>query len=476
MHKIDEEQHEPQLPQLFCDIAVIGGGAAGMAAAQEAAASGKRVTLIEREPSLGGILKQCIHDGFGLHRFKMELTGPEYAYKDIDRVESGEGIDVLLDTSALSIRQVDVQESTSQDARFSITLSGPQVGYVELNAGAVVVANGARERSRGALNIPGGRPVGVFSAGVAQRLCNIEGALAGKRVVILGSGDIGLIMARRMTFLGARVLCVAELMPVPGGLRRNIVQCLEDYGIELCTSTTVVEIHGDKRLEGVTLAQVDPKTFAPIEETKRFVACDTLLLSVGLIPENELCEQMGIETDPKTQGPCVDQHLMTSIPGIFVAGNQLHVHDLVDFVSEEGALAGSSAAAWLDAQKPIRKELEDVQVVSVEPGMGVGSITPQRLVITDNQRSSEQVMMRLRSNVSLVNATLRVIATAQEPSEIASAFASLARQVQPSCDVLVKQVKARVVVPSEMQEILLRLSDIPAGTTGLRVEIEGELR
>lgn len=466
-------------PTLTCDIAVIGGGAAGMAAAQEAAAAGKRVTIIEREPSLGGILKQCIHDGFGLHRFKMELTGPEYAHKDIGRVEQSAGIDVLLDTSALRIDHINTTHQPHQPgehAQFSITLCGPQVGYTKLKAHAVILATGARERSRGALNIAGGRPVGVFSAGVAQKLCNIDGALAGKRVVILGSGDIGLIMARRMTFLGARVLCVAELMSVPGGLRRNIVQCLEDFGIELLTSTTVVEIHGSTRLEGVTLANVDPKTFAPLEGTERFVPCDTLLLSVGLIPENELALQLGISLDPKTQGPRVDQQLMTEVPGVFVAGNQLHVHDLVDFVSEEGALAGQSAAEWLNSQQERRVDTKDVQVVTVEPGMGVGSVTPQRLVITPENRLSGQVTVRLRSNVSLVNAGVRALAISNQPNQVADAFVAMNRETQSTFDTVVKQVKARVVVPSEMQEIRIKLSDIPLHAHNMRVEIDGDAR
>ncbi len=317
------------------DIVIIGGGPAGLSAAVSARKSGiESILILERDKELGGILNQCIHNGFGLHTFKEELTGPEYAGRFIEQVEELQ-IEYRLHTMVMDISRDKV-----------VTAMNSTDGLFEIKAGAVILAMGCRERSRGALNIPGYRPAGIFSAGTAQRLVNMEGFLPGRKVVILGSGDIGLIMARRMTLEGAQVQVVAELMPYSGGLKRNIVQCLDDYGIPLKLSHTVVEIRGRERVEGVTLAQVDEKN-RPIPGTEEDYVCDTLLLSVGLIPENELSSGMGVELSRVTSGPVVNESLETNIEGVFACGNVLHVHDLVDFVSEEAAAAGRNAARYV---------------------------------------------------------------------------------------------------------------------------------
>lgn len=317
------------------EIVIIGGGPAGLAAAIAAYDAGCRsILILERDNQLGGILNQCIHNGFGLHTFGEELTGPEYAARFARQVLD-RGIAYKLNTMVLSI---------GGDKK--ITAVNRTDGLIEIEATAVILAMGCRERSRGALNIPGFRPAGIYSAGTAQRLVNIEGFLPGRRVVILGSGDIGLIMARRMTLEGAKVLVVAELMPYSGGLKRNIVQCLNDFGIPLKLSHTVVDIQGRERVTGVTIAEVGPDR-KPIPGTEIHYDCDTLLLSCGLLPENELSRGMGVTISPVTNGPLVDESLQTSIPGVFAAGNVLHVHDLVDFVSEEAAAAGRAAVRYL---------------------------------------------------------------------------------------------------------------------------------
>ena len=317
------------------EIVIIGGGPAGLAAAIAAYDAGCRsILILERDNQLGGILNQCIHNGFGLHTFGEELTGPEYAARFARQVLD-RGIAYKLDTMVLSI---------GEDKK--VTAVNRTDGLIEIEATAIILAMGCRERSRGALNIPGFRPAGIYSAGTAQRLVNIEGFLPGRRVVILGSGDIGLIMARRMTLEGAKVLVVAELMPYSGGLKRNIVQCLNDFDIPLKLSHTVVDIQGRERVTGVTIAEVGPDR-KPIPGTEIHYDCDTLLLSCGLLPENELSRGMGVTISPVTNGPVVDESLQTSLPGVFAAGNVLHVHDLVDFVSEEAAAAGRAAVRYL---------------------------------------------------------------------------------------------------------------------------------
>lgn len=317
------------------DIVIVGGGPAGLAAAVSAKQNGvDSILILERDKELGGILNQCIHNGFGLHTFKEELTGPEYAERFIRQVQDL-GIEFKLNTMVMEISEKKV-----------VTAMNREDGLFDIQAGAVILAMGCRERARGALNIPGYRPAGIYSAGTAQRLVNMEGYMPGREVVILGSGDIGLIMARRMTLEGAKVKVVAELMPYSGGLKRNIVQCLDDYGIPLKLSHTVVDIKGKERVEGVTLAQVDENS-KPVPGTEEFYSCDTLLLSVGLIPENEISRGMGVEINPVTSGPKVNESLETNLEGVFACGNVLHVHDLVDFVSEEAAAAGRNAAAYV---------------------------------------------------------------------------------------------------------------------------------
>jgi len=317
------------------DIVVIGGGPAGMAAALEARRRGvENILIIERDKELGGILQQCIHNGFGLHIFKEELTGPEYAWRFIEQIKK-ENIDYLLDTMVLSITPDKI-----------VTAANSTEGLVRIKAGAIVLSMGCRERTRGSLNIPGTRPAGILTAGAAQRFVNMEGYMPGKKIVILGSGDIGMIMARRLTLEGAEVKMVCEIMPYTKGLIRNKVQCLDDFGIPLKLNCTVVEIHGKERLEGVTIAKVDEDR-KPIPETMEYVECDTLLLSVGLIPENELSREAGIKIDPSTGGPFVSKTMETSIQGIFACGNVVHVHDLVDNVTLESYIAGRAAAEYV---------------------------------------------------------------------------------------------------------------------------------
>lgn len=317
------------------DIVIVGGGPAGLAAAISAKRNGaESILVLERDKELGGILNQCIHNGFGLHTFKEELTGPEYAGRFIEQLLE-EKIEYKLNTMVLDIAENKI-----------VTAMNREDGILEIQAKAVVLAMGCRERARGALNIPGYRPAGVYSAGTAQRLVNMEGYMPGREVVILGSGDIGLIMARRMTLEGAKVKVVAELLPYSGGLKRNIVQCLDDFGIPLKLSHTVVDIDGKDRVKGVTLAQVDENR-RPIPGTEEYYSCDTLLLSCGLIPENEISRALGVEMSPVTSGPLVNECLETNVKGVFACGNVLHVHDLVDFVSQEAAAAGKHAAEYV---------------------------------------------------------------------------------------------------------------------------------
>ena len=352
------------------DLIIVGGGPAGLAAGIQAKKAGvENLIILERDHELGGILNQCIHNGFGLHTFKEELTGPEYAQRYIDQAKEL-SIPYKLNTMVLDI---------SMEGREKVvTVMNREDGLVFLHAKAVILAMGCRERPRGALNIPGYRPAGIYTAGTAQRLVNMEGYMPGREVVILGSGDIGLIMARRMTLEGAKVKVVAELMPYSGGLQRNIVQCLEDFQIPLKLSHTVVDIQGEERVSGITLAEVDENR-KPIPGTEEFYSCDTLLLSCGLIPENELSSKLGAHLSPVTSGPVVNESLETSIEGVFACGNVLHVHDLVDFVSEEAGRAGTHAAEYIRGWKEGQTEEETEQVIQIQTEGGIRYSVPQMI-------------------------------------------------------------------------------------------------
>lgn len=367
-------------------ILVVGGGPAGLAAAaaaRDAGVKSEEILIVERDGELGGILNQCIHNGFGLHTFKEELTGPEYAERYVEKVRAAE-IPYLLQTIVVDI----CAGGESGDGRVKyVTVMNKSEGLFTVAAEAVILAMGCRERSRGALNIPGYRPAGIYSAGTAQRYVNIEGRMPGKEVVILGSGDIGLIMARRMTLEGARVKLVAELMPYSGGLKRNIVQCLDDFGIPLKLSHTVVDIDGKERVKGVTVAQVDENR-RPVPGTEEYISCDTLLLSCGLIPENELSTGLGVELNPVTSGPVVNESLETNVEGVFACGNVLHVHDLVDYVSEEAESAGRNAAEYV-LRKGARKDGRE-QAIVIKASGGVRYTVPS--VLRPEHMQEEQVV------------------------------------------------------------------------------------
>lgn len=401
------------------DIVIIGGGPAGLAAAVAAYDSGAEdVLILERDEQLGGILNQCIHNGFGLHTFKEELTGPEYADRFIRQVKERD-IPCLLNTMVMDI-------STDR----VVTAVNRTDGLFQINAKAVILAMGCRERPRGALNIPGYRPAGIFSAGTAQRLVNIEGYLPGKDVVILGSGDIGLIMARRMTLEGAEVKLVAELMPYSGGLKRNIVQCLDDFGIPLRLSHTVVDIEGKEHIEAVTIAEVGADR-KPIPGTEERYSCDTLLLSCGLIPENELSTAAGIKLSPATNGPVVNESLETNIEGIFACGNVLHVHDLVDYVSEEAAKAGKSAAIFAKGERSADSGRE----ISLKAEGGVRYTVPATV---RPDHIEDKLTVRFRVGDVYKNAFVSVYYD----------------------DTRVQHKKKRVIAPGEMEEITLTKQSI----------------
>ena len=394
-------------------LVIVGGGPAGLAAAASAKDNGiDSILIIERDKELGGILNQCIHNGFGLHTFKEELTGPEYASRFIDMVLD-RGIEYKLNTMVMDI---------SADKK--VTAMNREDGLFEIQAKAVILAMGCRERSRGALNIPGYRPAGIYSAGTAQRLVNMEGYMPGKEVVILGSGDIGLIMARRMTLEGAKVKVVAELMPYSGGLKRNIVQCLNDFDIPLKLSHTVVDIEGKNRVEAVTIAEVGPDR-KPIPGTEERYTCDTLLLSCGLIPENELSRSAGVELSPVTSGPVVNDSLETNIEGIFACGNVLHVHDLVDYVSQEASTAGANAAKYIQ-----NGEDTSSKTVEILPVDGVRYTVPKYI------RPSEMAD----------NLTVRFrVGDVYKNCAIATYFD----------DELISKRKRPVMAPGEMEQVIL---------------------
>lgn len=369
------------------DIVIIGGGPAGLGAAVEAYEKGvKNIVIIERDKYLGGILEQCIHNGFGLQEFKEELTGPEYAQRFIDKVEEYD-INVMLETMVLEITPDRIVKAVNS-----------KEGVFTKKAGAIILAMGCRERPRGAIMIPGTRPAGILTAGTAQRYVNMEGYLPGKEIVILGSGDVGLIMARRLTLEGAKVKAVVELMPYSSGLTRNIVQCLEDFNIPLLLSHTVIEIHGKDRVEGVTIAKVDENR-EPIMETAQYISCDTLILSVGLIPENELSQKAGIELDPITGGPIVNEMLETSVPGIFACGNVLQVHDLVDNVTAEARLAANSAIRF------IREGEFGKSNIAVKAGNGIRYVVPQKINVDNIEK---RIKFRMRPVNVYNNAMLAV--------------------------------------------------------------------
>ncbi|MDY6309130.1 MAG: FAD-dependent oxidoreductase [Oribacterium sp.] len=416
------------------DVVIVGGGPAGLAAAIAARKAGiEKILILERDKELGGILNQCIHNGFGLHTFKEELTGPEYAWRFIEQVLA-EKIEYKLNTMVMDISGDRV-----------VTAMSREDGMYQIKAGSVILAMGCRERPRGALNIPGYRPAGIFSAGTAQRLVNIEGYMPGREVVILGSGDIGLIMARRMTLEGAKVKVVAELMPYSGGLKRNIVQCLDDFGIPLKLSHTVVDIEGKEHLSAVTIAAVDNHG-KPIPGTEERYTCDTLLLSCGLIPENELSRKAGVQMSPVTNGPVVNESLETNIPGVFACGNVLHVHDLVDYVSEEAARAGANAAKF------VKDELDFANASGGQVGGAAGADVASaaggneiQLVATEGARYTVPSTINVSRMDDLLTVRFRVGAVYKN-SYVSVYFD----------DERVMHNKKRIIAPGEMEQVILQ--------------------
>ena len=411
------------------EVVVIGGGPAGLAAAIEARKNGvQNILVIERDRELGGILQQCIHNGFGLHIFKEQLTGPEYAERFVDELKAN-GIEYMVNTMVLDIHENKEVHAINADD-----------GYFVIQAKAVILAMGCRERTRGAITIAGSRPAGVFTAGAAQRYINIEGYMPGKKVFILGSGDIGLIMARRMMLEGAEVIGVAEVLPFSGGLKRNIAQCLDDFNIPLYLSHTVVEIKGKDRLEGIVVAEVDEKR-KPIKGTEVYYDCDTLLLSVGLIPENELSRQAGLKIDRVTSGPVVNESMETSCPGIFACGNVVHVHDLVDFVTEESRRAGLNAARF------VKGELKtDVKTVASKPGNGITYIVPHEIRV---ENIAEHLDLFMRVNNVYHNVRLALSTDGK----------------------VFKELKKPHLAPGEMEKLKLSKAELESLGNDLTIEI-----
>ena len=422
--------------ELKYDIVVIGGGPAGMAAAIAAKKAGTdSILILERDARIGGILLQCIHNGFGLHYFGEELTGPEYAARFSDEVEQL-GIEYKIDTMVLEVEK----ESTPGQGH-TVTAINTTDGLMHIKAKAVVLATGCRERTRGALIIPGTRPAGIFTAGAAQRFVNIDGYMPGRKVVILGSGDIGLIMARRLTLEGAEVKLVCEVMPFSSGLRRNIVQCVENFNISLKFSHTIVKIHGKERVEGVTVAAVDSNR-KPIAATEEFIECDTLLLSVGLIPENEIASGCKIAIDSATSGPVVNEHMQSSVPGIFACGNTVHVHDLVDFVTAESLRAGENAAKYVQG-----KITASGEKIILRPGNRVRYTVPQYI------ESREQ-----EGNVSIM-------------FRVTDVYKDVYVEVSSGNEVL-KSIRKKVVRPGEMQVVELAPDQIKSAGVDITVSIQ----
>jgi len=411
------------------DIVIVGGGPAGLAAAIAAAKedSNLNILILERDHELGGILNQCIHNGFGLHTFNEELTGPEYAARFEEQLD-GLGIRYMLDTMVLDV------------ASSAVTAVNSKEGVFTVECGAIVLCMGCRERPRGALNIPGLRPAGVFTAGTAQRLVNIEGFMPGREVVILGSGDIGLIMARRMTLEGAKVKAVCELMPYSGGLKRNIVQCLDDFDIPLLLSHTVIDIKGKERVTSVVIAEVDDH-LKPVPGTEQEISCDTLLLSCGLIPENELSRSAGVKINPATNGPVVNESFETSVPGVFACGNVLHVHDLVDYVSEESGRAGRSAARFVKANKA-----GEGPVINIKNGNGIRYTVPSFVRVSE---LDDDLVIRFRSGNVYRDSYINVLFDGET---------KLHRRKQ-------------IITPGEMEQVILKKEDLTGAISEILIEI-----